>query len=150
MRRFQFRLQSVLNYREQAEHQRELMFARAVQTVQAQQRRLMELSELTSESVENIREHGSERVDMVALRQEGRYLASVRKRIARAIGHLRVIEDELDRARLGFIDARKGRRVLELLRERRVTEYRHEADLENQRDLDEIGSRPWQGERSAG
>lgn len=150
MKRFQFRLQSVLNYRDRIEHQRGLIFARAVQTVQAQQRELMGLYELTSESMEDMRRQSSDRVDVAALRQERLYLASVRKRIAQAIKRLRVIEHELDRARRSFIDARKDHRVLELLREGRVTQHQYETDRDERKELDEIGSRPWQIERSAG
>ena len=150
MNRFQFRLQSVLDYREQVEHQRELMFARAIQIVQAQQRKLMDLGEVTAEAIECMREHGRQRVDVAALRQEGLYLASVRKRIAQAVGHLRRIENELDLARVRFIGARKDRRALELLRETRMADYRREADREGQRELDEIGTHFWRGERSAG
>ena len=150
MKRFQFRLQNVLNYREKIERQHELVFARAVQTVQAQQRQLMSLYELTSEAMEDMRRQGSDKVDVVALRQERLYLTSVRRKIAEAIKRLRVLEHELERARRSFIDARKDRRVLELLRQKRRTEYQYEADRQEQKELDEVGSRPWQVGRSAG
>ncbi len=150
MKKFAFRLQSVLNYREKIEHQRHLVFARVLQTVHAQERELMDLYRLTSEAIEELRDQAAEEVDVVALRQERLYLASVTRRIAEAIKRLRTIEHELERSRRQLIDARRDRRALELLHRRRGDDYEYEADRQTQMELDEIGGRSWRARRSAG
>lgn len=150
MKKFAFRLQSVLNYREKIEHQRHLVFARVLQVVQTQERELVDLYRLTSEAIEELREQVAEKVDVAALRQERLYLASVTRRIAEAIKRLRTVENELEHARRRLIDARRDRRALELLHQRRGDEYEYEANRQMQMELDEIGGRSWRAKRSAG
>ena len=149
MKRFGFRLQNVLNYREEIEQQRRLILARAIELVQAQERELMSCRELTSEAMEEMRQLGTRKLDLAALRQQQAHLASVRRRLTEAAERLRAAQGETESARQGFVEARKDRRALELLRAQRAADYGHEAEVQDQKELDEIGSRPWQVERPA-
>lgn len=149
MKRFGFRLQKVLNYREGIEEQRQAMLARAIEAVQAQQQEVEQLDRLAAEAMAEVRRLGNKKVDIQALMQGQAHLGAIRRRVGIAVEHLRAMELRFEEARQGFVNARKDRRALELLRGQRATEYERETGLQEQKELDEIGSRPWQLERKA-
>lgn len=142
MKRFGFRLQKVLNYRGEVERQRQMTLARAAEAVRAREREVRKLEDRASQSMEEMRKLGRGKVDVGGLRQEHVHLGLIRRETREAKGQLRVAETESGVAREGFLEARKGRKALEVLRTQRAAEYGHEADLEAQKELDEISARP--------
>ena len=148
MKRFGFRLEKVLNYREEIEQQRQLVLARAVEAVEAQKRELERLQEAAAEAMAEMRKSEGTKVDVAMLRVGLAHLGAVRRKATKTSARLEVASKESAEARERLIDARKDRRALELLRAQRAAEYDHETDVQDQKELDEIGSRPWQVERA--
>lgn len=141
MKRFEFRLERVLGYRQKLEEQRHQLFGRALQMVQTQQAGLLALYQLVSQAKEEMRGQSRSTVDVQALRQQRVYLGTVTRQVAVALKRLRTLEHELDRCRRMLIEARKDRRALELLREKRRADHEVEAGREAQKELDEVAAR---------
>ncbi|GMV36026.1 MAG: hypothetical protein AMXMBFR61_05340 [Fimbriimonadales bacterium] len=132
MRRFRFRLESVLRYRRRIEEIKEASFARAHRNRLIAEARAAEM-ERTRERVSSM-ELG---VDLDTRRQRELYLMRLDDMIAAQRQLVEILMRDEDAAREEWLAARREVKALEELRERALRRHEKEVLREEQRELDE-------------
>ena len=138
MKRFVFKLDAALRYRERIEDQRKREFAE-VQVAFNRQRSTIE--QLKAERVQGLDDLGGMSkgsLDVPVLMAQRRYLLGLERRTVKAVHVLEGMKGPLEEARVRLVNARKDVRVLERLRERQMERHLQDANREEQKVLDEI------------
>lgn len=136
MKKFQFSLQRVLEYRMTLEDQAKARFANVQRMINQTEQEIVEL--------------GHEKRDMMDVREfnlgrlqvQRRYLAELDNEIMAAQSRLRDLHSEHQQALNEYVEAQKERKVLEKLRDKQKEDYQLEANHEEQKQLDEMANRP--------
>ena len=140
MARFLFKLEGVLRYRENAEHQRQ----RDVAVIEAQMTALeAELRALDAE-VQNVnnearQHHLGGKLDMGFLTAHRRFLGSAQRQGIEIAQRMAQVRLKLDAARQALADAARERKVLEKLKERQLEAWQANLAQKEAAALDEVG-----------
>jgi flagellar FliJ protein len=142
MKKFKFRLDSVLDYREQVEKERQVALTKVHRLVVEHEQKLLEAYAVLERAREDLRaqERGGE-IDVAQARQHRLHIGSLRKQVSEVLKRLRKLEVELASRREEAVQARKERKVLEMLKAKRRAEYVKEADRFEQAELDDIAQK---------
>jgi flagellar export protein FliJ len=146
---FRFRLEKLLELRRRREDLAQREFAEAQQAVQAAQRAVLGVLQEQDAARKAVQELKQGEVDLVRLRLQESYRTALERRLDREREVLQErgrVEAEKRRA---LVEMRKGVRVLERFREKKLKGWRAEADLEERRFLDEVAQRAAVREGSA-
>jgi flagellar FliJ protein len=141
MKKFAFRLQRVMDLRVAQEK------VKLGQLGSEQQRLNQEIHKLDvfrGEQELQIREVQCERMEpfsVWAQTQNCRYLGRISRVIDFQHGRVQAQERSVESARLKYVEARKDTRVLEILREKKWDEWKLDRLREENKILDEVGSR---------
>jgi len=136
---FQFRLQTVLHLRLAERDQRRSELAKALRAEEmllAEERLLIDQQATAAARARNLKSPGAADVD--ALLQVHRYevvLAAQRRQIAQQIAQ---VQQETERRRVALMEADRGVRVLEKLRERKAAAWQLDANRRDIKQLDEM------------
>jgi flagellar export protein FliJ len=142
MKRFGFRLDSVLDYRRQVEKQKQILLGEVRQRVAFQERALWEASTTLVEARENLRRQESVgEIDVARAQQHRWHIGSLVKRLSELTMRLRMLEIELSRRRDEAVRAQKERKVLEMLRARCHARYLRKAERTEQNELDDLAAK---------
>ena len=142
MKKFRFRLESILKHREGVEKQKHISLSQVHELVLGEEQRLLEAQGLLDEARDELKtqENGGE-IDLPRVRQQMAYTDSLRQRVSGLLGRVRELEARLARRREEAIGARRNRKVIESLKERRHGEYLREAGRDERIRLDDIANR---------
>ena len=149
MKRFRFKLDKLLGYRPGRLRQAQGRYGAALAEVVEVERHITEMQRAREEHKRLLRAQSTgvlSRNEAIATRL---FLDRTWLAILRRQADLRQTQESAEVVRAELTEARREVRVLELLRERRHTDWRRTADREETRDLDEVGSRagfstsPW-------
>ncbi len=137
---FQFNLEAVLKYRQMREDQARRDFA-VVQRIHAEKKGALDRLFTTRETArdEMGRKSGGE-VDVKELLRYQRYLNGLRHQIAAAQADLAKVEKELAARREIYEKARRERKVMDNLRERRREEWSDGLRRAEQKETDEVAA----------
>ena len=128
MKRFTFRLESVLRYREQVEREKQIALTKVHQLVVDHEQRLLEAYAILEGAREQVCERESRGdINVSDAKQQRLHIGSLRRLVSEVLKRLRKLELQLDRRREEAIHARKERKVLEMVKARRRAEYVKEA-----------------------
>lgn len=142
MKKFAFRLESVLRYREQVEREKQVALTKVHQLVVDHEQRLLEAYAILEGAREQLRKRESSgEINVSDAKQQRVYIGSLRRRVSEVLKRLRKLELELDRRREETIHARKERKVLEMVKARRRAEYIKDAGRAEQAELDDIATK---------
>ena len=136
---FQFRLQTVLRLRLAERDQRRSELAKALRAEEvllAEERSLVDQQVAVAERARELKSPGAADVD--ALLQTHRYevvLAAQRRQLAQQIVQ---VQQEIERRRSALMEADRGVRVLEKLRERQAAAWRVDSDRRDVTQLAEL------------
>lgn len=131
---FKFRLEQVLNYRNQLEDQAKMAFSAAQASLAEQIQKLEELSnELVKQQMQLYKD-----VHEFWLRHN--YMRSLKHDIMEGELAKQRLELLVERRRNELVKASQGRQLLEKLKENQAERYAHEQKLKEQHNLDEIAS----------
>jgi flagellar FliJ protein len=145
-KRFQFRLEPVLRLRGQEEESRQREFADVQRRVVEQEERIESLGEEKSANQARLVDLYREGGNIEAVVEHQRYINTLDIRRAYASRELQRHQAELEKRRQALLEARKKRRGLELLKERRQAEYRRGVEAEEARYLDELSLQNFRAE----
>ena len=145
MKKFKFRLQRVLDTKEDFERQRQRELGEAQQGLMIAEEKLDTLNREAEEQDERQRILISGRAKVAELMVNNRWRVELRKRIALQSKEVKRCERLVEERRLILLEATKERKVLEKLKEKQREQHRKEYFGEQQRILDEIGSRQVNG-----
>ena len=142
MKKFRFRLERVLSYREQLEKERQIALTRVHQLVVDHERKLMEAYSVVERAREELRQREADgEIDVEAVRAQRRYIATLKRRVSDVLKRLRKLEIELAQRRDDAVQARKECKVLEMLKQRRRGEHLDEVKRAEQAELDDIATK---------
>lgn len=141
-KKFQYKLQSVLRYREMLEGDAKRIFARANQAVEEQKAKERSLQEERLGLQDDLREisQGGE-IPFSQLVNTLKYIGGLEMGIASVQREAERLRREAEVSRLAFITIRRDRRALEILKEKRYKDYLKEEDRQQQLTLDELSLR---------
>ena len=141
MASFDFKLEALLTHRLHIEKEKQrrlavvqqqiLILQRGIQETQnriAQENKTLGVTELTG------------RLDMQYIAHEKRFVGNLHVRIALAMEKLRGLEVTFNLARTELLEAARGRKVLEKLREKQLARWRMEMDRKETAQLDDVAS----------
>lgn len=142
MKRFTFRLQKLWHLRRGVEGRRRQELGEALASQTRAEERASELAAVSrSERMELRRLSSAGEVDVGAVGRRRRYAGLVDLKLASARERVGLAEEEVKRRRESLLDARRQRRALDKLRERRWSQYLRAAERAEQQELDEAASR---------
>ncbi|HUV38164.1 MAG TPA: flagellar export protein FliJ [Planctomycetota bacterium] len=142
MKKFRFRLERVLNYREQVEKQKQIALTEVHRLVVDHQQKLLDAYAVLEHARDDLRRaEGVGEIDVQTVRDSRVYIGTLKRRIAEVLKRLRKLEIELEQKRDEAVQARKERKVLELVKTRRAAEHRKETGRVEQAELDDIATK---------
>jgi flagellar FliJ protein len=141
MARFVFKLRAVLKQRRWVERQRQRELASAQRAVQDAEDELARLQQEVRDANEFARQSlAVGRVNVGLLAQHRLYLVAAGKRMQDAARRIDVARQEMLAAQQRLVDATKQRRVIEMLRDRQLQQWKAEQDRRELALLDEAGT----------
>lgn len=138
MRRFEFSLQKVLDYRQRREEQAIRAFAEAQAQLMHEQAVLHRLLIEREECLR--RSHRRERLTVELLDVEQTYLSALEERIETQRERVAEAERMVEQRREGLIEAQRERKALERLREKHYEQWRQEMLRAEQNTLDDLAT----------
>ncbi len=139
MRRFQFRLESVLHHRALIEGQKEQEYVRTQNRLLEIERKLAQLQQACEEVLQGRGGKTGERnFDIHAITNRERYLASLILRIESVEREIEAARTVMAEARLAMVKARQEREAVTKLREKAHAEYLAEQQKQEQDTLDDM------------
>ncbi len=140
-KKFSFRLQAVLNYRNQVEEVRARELAKAkgvlLQVEEAIQEHLGAQEDFRAD-YRRVQQGGAMPVE--ALASYGEYWDSLLSREKRLAALKREAAEEVERRRQKALEASRDKKLLENLKKRKWTAYQNETEREEQKALDEFSA----------
>lgn len=142
MKKFKFRLESVLNHRGRVEKEKRVALTKVHQLVVTHEQRLLGVYAIIEAAREDLRREESARdIDIPQARQHRLYIGSLSLRVMEVLKRLRKLEIEQATRREEAIQARKERKVLEMLKIRRRAEHVKALERAERIELDDIAAR---------
>lgn len=141
MARFVFRLRAVLKQRRWVERERQRELSAAQRAVQQAMSELAQLQQEVRDANDFARQGLSVgRVNVGLLAQHRLYLAAAGQRMQEIARRIEQARQEMSAAQQRLADAARQRRVIELLRDRQLQQWKAEQDRRELAMLDEAGT----------
>ena len=142
MKQFRFRLQPLLRLRKQQEDQKKRAVGALLSQIHDLQRQALELAEAIKAEGETLKQQYEQgNVDLNWVSHYRRYVTSVQRAIAERIQTATNVQEKLHQARRDLAEAAKQTKILEKLKERQQKQYEREWQRNENRELDEIGTK---------
>ena len=148
-RKFKFKLQPVLRYRERIEDETRKRFLEIQRIRDEKLTDLEKVRRQTLDALNAMQDAESGRVDVPRVKLLNRYLTGLHQTELKRKGELRAIEGEVEKRREEFVSARQGVKVMEKFRERQTKHHAYEEGRAETKDLDEMGAVATQRKKSA-
>lgn len=150
MKKFEFRLQRVMEVKEEIEKQKERDFSLARKKVIEEENKLTAIKKQYESCWKDIEDKTSrETVDTTEIRQYYQYLQKLEGDIERQFIYLQEANAEMERRRHILIEASKERKILENLKDRKLASYNEEMNRIEQNFFDEIAGNQYHREQRA-
>ena len=140
MKKFQFRLQTVLKIRQQEQDQKKRRVGSLISQINEHQRQALEMAEDADEQGRILQQYikGSVNVNWVA--NYHRYVSYLQQAIAGKIDAVTQVQKQLHQARQDLAEAAKQTKVLEKLKEKLNNRYQSRLNKLQHQQTDEIGT----------
>ena len=140
MKKFKFRLESLLKVKEHLERERQKEHAEARERVARQRDRLSGLDAQRQTTVRQQRERLTGDISVADLLVCSRYLVKLKSSTMEGTEILRGLEAEADQSRDRLIDASRQKKIYDKLRERQREKYLEELKRLENKEIDEIAT----------
>lgn len=140
MKKFQFGLDSVLDYRQQVLEGRQNEYAKALQKVQEQQDRVDDAKARYQELNRRFREEAALGISISDAKGFEMGLRVLEMEIARETKLLRELEAQAEQLRARVLEAHQDAAILERLKEKKKDAYQKELQKQDERFIDELVS----------
>lgn len=139
MKKFQFRLETLLKFRRMQKEQAQLKLAQAVQRLLAERERLVDLEKVLNENISRFRDTQNQMMTIETLKNYQAYFNKIRENIK--VQNIRIDEAQIVQQEClnELQKAVKSCEAVEKLRVKRMLQYQAEALSEEQKFLDELG-----------
>ncbi len=140
MAKFTFRLQTLLNVKEQIEKNIKNEMGIAIQKLERQKNILEEIRTSISTHADEYRQEGTERTTLFKLKQRLEYIKHMQKEERRQQQRVNEEQRNVDKVRRKLVDVMKEKKMLEKLREKEHIAFKKEQDKSRRVFLDELVS----------
>lgn len=140
MKKFRFGLDSVLDYRQQVLDGLQGEYAKALEQVRQQEARKEAVELQYAQLNQEFRERAAEGISVADAMGYESGLRVLERTIRQAEERLQQLRDEAEQVRQRLVAARQDSMSLEKLRERKLEDYRKEAQKQEERLIDELVS----------
>ncbi len=140
MKRFRFRLERILHFKEQVEQQKKLILSDRNEGLRRENNHL---SDLTTKREEYSKKYGrlfKGRIDVNSLKTTLRFLNKIKGDVVLQTKKVNNAEKEVESAKLDLQDSMRDRKKFANLQDRKRKEYDFEANREDRKELDEFAS----------
>ena len=142
MKKFQFRLQRILDLREKLEEEQKLKLAAAAAAYQQLLQRQQRLYDLAREAQElSSRKMMAGSVDLELLQRADKLFAEAQQLEIQQKPLLEQAQRRMEKEKIEYSRLHRDKKAVELLREKRLKEYKQEEIREETNFLDEIAKR---------
>ena len=140
MASFKFRLQKVLDYKQQVEDTKKQELFHLMKIFHEEEKVLIKLHELLLKKLSEFEEKQQGELDILELLFYSGYISRLNGEIEQQREKLKEIARQITQKREEVIAASKERRIMEKLREKKYKEFMKEESRREQKFLDEIGN----------
>lgn len=140
MAAFKFRLQKVLDYKQQVEDTKKQELFRLMKIFHEEEKVLIKLHELLLKKLSEFEEKQQGELDILELLFYSGYISRLNGEIEQQREKLKQLALQIEQKRGEVIAASKERRIMEKLREKKYKEFMKEESRREQKFLDEIGN----------
>jgi flagellar FliJ protein len=141
MKKFRFRLQKVMEYKEEIEKQRKLDLSKAKQRLYDEEEKLKRLQYQDSAYRKQIQEKGkAERIDPREMDLYYQYLKALHVQMKHQNGCIIEAKEVMEEKRKILLEATKERKILEKLKEKKHVEYNSDTARRERFVLDDVTS----------
>jgi flagellar FliJ protein len=137
---FKFKLQVPLNYRKRLEEQERIAFAKAMNEVNAEEDKLIELKKKYMELGKEYTNFCEGTPDIESIRLFGPYIKRLKFEERQQVNRIEDKKNAVEKRREILVTAMKNRKVLERLKEKKHSDYLVKERLREQKSVDEISS----------
>ncbi len=149
-KKFDFRLASVLKYREMLEKEKLKEFAQANKLVEEQKAAILKMDGMRRESMDEVAQMYENHENFRKIVETHRYMNTLELGMSRRTVQMIKYKEQADKKRTVLVKARKDKRVLELLEERQKEAFDHEQAVAEQNELDELAVQAWRRRKEQG
>ena len=136
MKKFRFRLERVLQYRQVVRQEKKRELALKIAQLREAEKRMEELRQ--AQIANALPESRAVNLDEFMLR--GRYAARLKEDIEKQQEVMAIAQRQVEEAREVYVEAAKEAKTLEMLKEKRKTEYEEYQNKEEDKILDEMAT----------
>lgn len=140
MKKFQYRLQSILRIKEHIEKERQKEFAAATQQVQNQVQSLKQVDQLQSSTCNRQRQSSNRSISLAEMLVYTRYLVKLKRDRITGNEMLKALNQTAEEKRASLVVAAKERKIYQKLRERRKEDFDKESEAVARKESDEIAA----------
>ena len=140
MKRFKYRLQSLLNVKSHVEKEKQKEHAAALQQVHNQQRQLTEVGHRRTNTFSAQRGLQKDRITLAELLVCTRYLVKLKKDTVVGNELLRGFEKNAEEKRQDLVEASKQRKIYEKLKEKQLDRFYKEVKMMETKETDEVAN----------
>jgi len=141
MAHFDFRLAAVLTHRVQIEKEKQRAYAAVGQEIQSLMRLIRETqARIAAENRTLGAGELTGRLDMQYIAHEKRFVGNLQVRIVLTMQRIAALETKLAAARAELLEAAKGRKAIEKLKEKQLARWQAEENRKESAALDELGT----------
>ncbi len=141
MKKFEFRLETVLRMKRQIEDEKKRVVGELMAQINKQQQEALDINQTIIQQGNVLKakfQKGEVDTGWIAYYQS--FVTDMRREIARKIESVTEIQKKLVLARQELANAAKETKTLEKLKERQLKEYTHHIETMEKKELDEIGT----------
>ncbi|MBN2063925.1 MAG: flagellar export protein FliJ [Sedimentisphaerales bacterium] len=141
MKKFEFRLETVLRMKRQIEDEKKRVVGELMAQINKQQQEALEINQTIIQQGNVLKAKFQKgEVDTAWIAYYQSFVTDMRREIARKIASVTEIQKKLTLARQELANAAKETKTLEKLKERQLKEYTHHIESVEKKELDEIGT----------
>jgi len=134
---FDFKLQAVLNFKKLAEEKLMLEFADVKRRLSCEKETLKKLKNKSADLISRLKKMGERQMCAADASIYLSYINYMKGEETRQEEIVCTVEKELEEKRIELISASRKRRILEIIKEKKVKEYKLSLNMREQKDLDE-------------
>ena len=138
MRRFQFKLQRLLDFRKIREEQAQAEFAKATRVFLHEKEKLQQMQTVLTETLNGMKEEQAKQSSSIMLKMFQEYIDTTREGIRLQGAKVITAGERRQKCLKAFEEASRRRKVVDNLRDKRLQQYQEEVLQEEQAFLDEL------------
>lgn len=137
MKKFRYRLESLLKVKEHIERERQKVHATAMGQVVSQENKLGDLDRQRIETVKHQIDSQSERIDVTRMLVYSRFFSRLKHDRTTGIEMLKALRQKAEKERLKLVEATREKKIYQKLKEKKEEQFQKDAKRLEEKETDE-------------